>query len=307
MTKLRLIAILVALGAGWGLTQPLTKIAVSSGHMPFGLIFWQLLIGAGVLGLYRLIRRKPIAMPLRLMWFFTTIALVGTLVPNMFSYRAMPHLPAGVMSVVISLVPIFAFPIALLLGTDRFGWLRFGGLLAGLAGVILLVGPESLPDPAMVIWVPVAMLAPLCYGFEGNMVAKWGTHGMGPGHVMFGASVVGSAIALPLALGSGQFINPLNGFGAPEAALVLSSVIHAVVYTSYVWLVGIAGATFAAQVAYLVTGFGVAWSMLLLGESYSAWVWSAMALIFVGMTLVKPKPGLQLASEPSLEDKGPKA
>lgn len=35
-----LTAILLLLGAGWGLTQPLAKIAVSTGHGHFGLIFW---------------------------------------------------------------------------------------------------------------------------------------------------------------------------------------------------------------------------------------------------------------------------
>jgi drug/metabolite transporter (DMT)-like permease len=40
-----------------------------------------------------------------------------------------------------------------------------------------------------------------------------------------------------------------------------------VVYAGYVWLVGRAGAVFAAQVAYLVTLFGVFWAMLILGET----------------------------------------
>jgi len=41
-------------------------------------------------------------------------------------------------------------------------------------------------------------------------------------------------------------------------------------------------------VAYLVTGFGVIWAMLLLGERYSVWVWMAFALMLVGIALVKP-------------------
>ena len=37
---------LVVLGAGWGMTVPLSKIAVSTGHRHFGLIFWDTMIGA---------------------------------------------------------------------------------------------------------------------------------------------------------------------------------------------------------------------------------------------------------------------
>jgi drug/metabolite transporter (DMT)-like permease len=49
----KLTLILVMLGAGWGLTQPLTKITVTAGYQPFGLIFWQMLIGAVLLGMFR--------------------------------------------------------------------------------------------------------------------------------------------------------------------------------------------------------------------------------------------------------------
>jgi drug/metabolite transporter (DMT)-like permease len=45
---------------------------------------------------------------------------------------------------------------------------------------------------------------------------------------------------------------------------------------------------FARQIAYLVTGFGVLWSMALLGERYSAWVWAAFGLMLAGVALVQP-------------------
>ena len=41
--------------------------------------------------------------------------------------------------------------------------------------------------------------------------------------------------------------------------------------------------------AYLVTGFGVLWSMLLLDERYSALVWVAFAILIAGIALVQPK------------------
>ena len=61
-------------------------------------------------------------------------------------------------------------------------------------------------------------------------------------------------------------------------------------------MVGRAGAVFAAQASYLVTGFGVIWAMLLLGERYSGWVWAAMALMFAGLFMVQPRRSLVLVS-----------
>ncbi|MCP4820352.1 MAG: DMT family transporter [Shimia sp.] len=289
MAQWRWFGILLAIGAGWGLTQPLTKIAVSEGYEPLGLIFWQLAIGALFMLTLRLLAHKPVTLPPRLIWFFLLIAGLGTILPNSFSYRAAAHLPSGVMSVVIALVAMFAFPVALMLGVDRFTWKRLGGLVLGLCGVMILAEPEALPDPMMIVWLPIAVIAPLCYAFEGNIVSKWGMHGLGPGHVLYGASVVGAIVSLPLAVGSGQFIDPRTDWGPPEYALVLSSIIHVTVYTSYVWLVSRAGSVFAAQVSYLVAGSGVIWAMLLLGERYSLWVWAAMGLILLGMFLVQPR------------------
>jgi drug/metabolite transporter (DMT)-like permease len=48
------------------------------------------------------------------------------------------------------------------------------------------------------------------------------------------------------------------------------------------------GAVFASQTAYLVTRFGILWSMLILGERYSGLVWIALVLMLAGLTLVRP-------------------
>lgn len=46
-----LLSLLVLMGAGWGITQPLSKVAVSTGYQPLGLAFWQMVITAPLLGL----------------------------------------------------------------------------------------------------------------------------------------------------------------------------------------------------------------------------------------------------------------
>ena len=288
--RLRLTAVLLALGCGWGLTQPLTKIAVTAGYQPLGLVFWQMLIGALVLGalLWRKLGHLPVTRTTVAFWLL--IAVLGTIVPNSTSYRAAFHLPSGVMSIVIATIPMMAFPIALALGNDRFSWRRLGGLALGLFGVALIALPEaSLPDKAMIAFLPLALIAPFCYACEGNIVAKWGTAGLDPIAVLFGASVIGTVLALPLSLLSGQFFVPSAPFIKADGAMVLSAVIHALVYTGYVWLIGRAGAVFAGQVSYIVTGSGVLWAMILLGETYSLWIWGALGAMAAGLALVQPR------------------
>ena len=296
-----LTAPLVLIGAGWGLTQPMAKIAVSEGYRHIGIVFWQLALGAVLLGAVCLVRGQPLRTDARALRLMVLIALIGTILPNGASYEAARHLPSGWLSITLSMVPLFAFPIALAWGIDRFTWPRFGGLLLGLVGVAFLALPVQAwitgdaelgtVTAAMALWLPLALVAPALYALEGNVVARYGTAGMDPVQLLFGASVVGAAISAPIALATGTWIDPRPPWGAPDAAIVVASVVHAVVYACYVWMVGRAGAVFAAQVSYLVTGFGVIWAILLLGESYGAGFWLAMACMFTGLFLVQPRPG----------------
>ncbi|NND20636.1 MAG: DMT family transporter, partial [Silicimonas sp.] len=298
-----LLSVLCLMGAGWGMTQPLSKIAVSGGYRHFGLVFWQMAIGCVALGLFRSIRLGErsgrFSVSLRAprlrtdppaLLVYVVIALIGTVLPNSASYEAIRHLPSGLVSILLSLVPMFAFPIALALGNERFDLGRFAGLALGLVGVLLIVAPEaSLPERAMVVFIPLAMIAPLFYGLEGNVVDRWGTAGLSAVEVLFGASLVGACISLVPAVLGGHFIDPRPPWDWPDLALLLASLIHVVVYTAYVWMVRAAGPVFAVQVSYLVTGFGVLWAMWILGESYSGWIWAAMVLILTGVFLVQPR------------------
>lgn len=294
--RLFYVGVLVAMGVGWGSTQALGKIAVSTGHRFLGLIFWQLVIGAVVLGALLLARGKRVPINAATLRFAVIIALIGTVIPNSTFYYSVAHLPSGIMSILISAVPLMAFPIALALGTDQFGVGRLAGLLCGLLGVVLIAAPKgALPDAAMAAYLPLALVGPLFYAFESNYVARFGTAGMDAVQAMFLASSVGAVIALPLALGSGQFIDPRAGFGAAEWALVASSVIHCFAYAGYVWLAATAGAVFASQCSYIVTGTGVIWAMVLLGERFSPWVWAALLVMMAGLALVQPRGRVAVA------------
>lgn len=284
---------LALLGAGWGATQPLSKIAVSEGYRHYGIIFWQQLIMVLFLGALCLTRGRLPAVTLPRLLVWGVIAAIGTLLPNMANYEAARHLPAGWISVILSLVPLFAFPIALAFGVERFQLRRMAGLVLGLLAMLILLAPD-LRAPGnqgafVLFWVFVSGCAAAAYALEGNVVARWGTAGMGPFQTLFGASVIGLIVSLPLALSTGVFFWPDPTFGAPDRAILLTSVIHALVYSGYVWLVGRAGSVFAAQVSYPVTVCGVLWSMLLLAESYSGAFWVAVALMLTGLALVQPR------------------
>jgi drug/metabolite transporter (DMT)-like permease len=194
------------------------------------------------------------------------------------------------MSILIATVPLLAFPIAVALGLDRFGLRRALGLLCGFAGMLLIALPEAaLPPGARLAWLLVAMIGPLCYALEGNIIARWGTGGLDPLETILVASGLALVLALPLMLATGQWIDPRPPWGAPEAALVAGALVNALMYVGYVWLARAAGPVFAAQTGYVVTLAGVGWAMLLLDERFAPAVWAAAGLLLAGLALVRPR------------------
>lgn len=285
-----LVAIMLVLGTGWGSTQSTGKLAVSTGHAPFGVIFWQLAIATVLLGGLTLVRgRRPLLTQAALR-FYVIVAFLGTLIPNLAFYVSITHLSAGVMAIIISLVPMLALPMSVALGMDRFSPMRLAGLGLGLTGVVLIAwsGGEVSNDLSPG-WLALAVVGPVFYAMEGTYVARNGTAGMEAMTAMLGASAAGMVICLPVALVSGQFFWPPLPFGVAEWSLVVMSVSHACLYAGYVWLAVRAGAVFASQTSYVVTGTGVFWAMLLLGERFPPLVWLALVVMLSGVALVQPR------------------
>ena len=278
---------LAALGCAWGLTMPLMRVAVSTGAGPLGIVFWnQLATLAVCLGLLAALR-----LPLRLRGHWGPVLAVtvfGTLLPGWIAFRTAAELPAGVRSVVIAIVPMFALPMALALGTERWDPRRALGVAAGGAAAALLVAPGANPGPPGMVLL--ALCGPLSYAVEANWIASRGGARLHPFQLLAAASLLGTLASGPLALAFGEWVPLARPWGAPEWAILASGLLNAFAYAGYVWLIAAAGAVFASQISYLVTATGMAWSMVLLGERYSLVVWAAAGLMLAGIALVRPAP-----------------
>lgn len=284
-----LFGVLAALGLCWGLTIPLGRLAILAGYNPIGLLTWQIIIVSVFTTLVLVIRRTPLPLSRRFLEVFVVIAFLGTLIPNFAGYNAARGLPAGISAIIIAFVPICTMPIAVLARFEPWQWSRAAGLALGAAAVILLVQPEALPAGIGWIFVAIALISPVCYGLEANYLVWRGDHGLDPFAMLWGASMIALAIALPTAFATNSFIGLWHPPRPEDWAILISGSAHCAAYAGYVWLVGQAGAVFAAQVAYIVTASGIAWSMLILNEGYSGHVWVAFALMMVGVALVQPR------------------
>jgi drug/metabolite transporter (DMT)-like permease len=283
-------ASVIFFGLCWGITIPLTKIAIEAGHHPLGLIAWQMFLAVIMLGVFLLVKRQSVAHAPVALRYFTIIAFIGTLIPNTFSLFATDQLPAGIMAIIIATVPMMSLAVALIARIETFSWMRTVGVILGACALLLIALPDaSLPDPSKAPWLLVALIAPFCYAIEGIFVAARAPIKLSPVVTLFGASVIGTLLITPVVWFGDIAVSFAGKWDVSHWAIIGSAAGHMAAYSGYLWLLGRAGAVFTSQIGYVVTLSGVIGAVVLLGESYGLSVSIAIAMMLLGVALVRPK------------------
>ena len=289
-TNLLPLAWLLLLGSVWGSTIIITKHIVSSDYQPLGLIFWQLAFGALLLSIIARFRSTSLPMSWAHVRFYSVVALVGTVIPNTFTYMVAAYIPAGLLAIGIATVPMFSLLIALAIKSERFNSVRMLGILLGALAIALVLGPDAdFSSQGLGLYMLVALIAPFFYAIEGNYLALKTPPNMHPLNILYGASVVGLVICTPLTFLTGSWVDLSQAWTSVEWGILANSVLHVTAYVGYIWIVGLSGAVFASQVAYIVTLSGVLLGILILGESHSSLIWIALGCMILGLILVQPR------------------
>ena len=280
-------AILLVAGASWGATYSLAKIAAESGAHPLGIALWQGIVGAAILGITETLRRRRLPLDRRHLTFYLLCGLLGTAVPSTLYYYAAPHLPAGVLAITLGLTPLITFVGAVALRVDQYARRRLLGVALGVAAVLMIALPEtSLPERAAAIWIVAALAAALSYATENLLIAKIRPPRTESLTLLLGMMLVATLALLPLVLATKSFAPLAWPWGAVEWSIVGMAAINVFSYWLFIYLVTATGPIFATQMAYLVMVSGVLWGMLIFGESHSAWIWGALAVMLAGLALV---------------------
>ncbi|MEL7542867.1 MAG: DMT family transporter [Pseudomonadota bacterium] len=305
VATLHLWLLLIGAGSLWGLTFPLARIAAEGGTHAVALALWQATASAVSLAAFHLLMRWRLPLSQRHIRFYAICGFMGTALPTSLYYLAAVHVPSGVLAITVATVPMMTLVLAWLLRIERPSISRVAGLIAGIVGVAFLVLPQaSLPDPAAVPWVLLVVACAACYAVENAYIAldlPTGTH---PLTILFGMMIAAALMTVCVAFAFGVLALPEWPLGQPEIALLGMAMFSTVAYAVFVYLISAGGPVFASQIAYVVTLTGVAWGMVLLGEAHSAWVWAALAVMLVGLALVKPGGATDIAPGP-VADKGP--
>lgn len=282
--------ILLFAGSIWGVTFSLAKFATQDGQHPFTVAMWQAIYGTALLSVYLLLWRRRVPLDRAHLKFYLFCGVFGTALPSVLFFYAATHLPAGVLSIAIATVPLLTFVTALVLRVERFEGTRVAGVVLGITAVAMIMLPESsLPDPGTGLWVVAGVAAAACYAVENMFIALRRPLNTDAVTLLFGMMAASIVLLVPIVIVTGTFSPFAWPPGRAEYSVFSMAAINVVSYSAFVYLVTRAGPVFASQTAYLITLTGVFWGIVIFGENHSPWIWAALVVMMVGLTLVKPR------------------
>ena len=281
---------LLIMGTAWGLSFSLGKIAVENGAKPFGVAQFQVMFAGIVLLFVNVIRGKSTQNMRDKLGFIFCIAMLGAAIPSVLFYYAAPHVPAGVLSITVALIPLMTYGFSVPLKLETFSVVRAVGLVFGVIAICLIALPEnSLPDPATLPWIFIACISALCYAIENIILGFKSALTVGPMRLAMGMNLIAAVTLLPITILTDSYFSPSLPLKTVDYAVIGLGLITVVAYTMFVLSVALFGSVFSSQVGYIVTLTGVFWGMIIFGESPSVWIWLSLCAMIVGLALVTPR------------------
>jgi drug/metabolite transporter (DMT)-like permease len=215
------------------------------------------------------------------------VGLLNSGIPFVLYSFAVLHISTGLSSILNATVPLFGALVAWAWLGDKPTVSRSVGLAIGFGGVVLLAGGQaSFKSNASGIapaWAVLACLAATtCYALSASFTKK---HIPSlPPLVTATGSQLGASLALAL---PALWFRPehLPSATALWSLITVGVLCTGVAYILYFKLIENAGPARALTVTFLVPVFAIAYGVLLLGESVTAWMVACGAVILVGTAL----------------------
>ena len=196
------------------------------------------------------------------------------------------HITSGMAAMLNATTPLFAVMLAHWLTAERLTWARGAGVMLGLCGVAVLVGPAALHGAqANLLGDLACVLAAFSYAVAGQYSRR--LRALPALQVATGQLTAGALVLLPVAALVDRFwLLPPPGWTIWGALLGIAVLGTAVAYALFFRLVATAGPTNAMLVTFLlpVSALGLGW--VFLGEAVPGRAWGGLVLIGLGLAAI---------------------
>ncbi len=261
--------LLVILSVLWGATFFFVGVALPE-VPPFTLVLARVAIAAAVLiPLVVALGYQFPATPLA--WReFLVMAILNNLIPFSLIFYGQMRIASGLASVLNASTPLFALLVARFVAGEALSWNKIGGILIGIAGVAILIGPAAFAGRSGDALAMLAILAAtLSYGFSG----VWGRRLRDFPAVVSAASqlLCSTLLLLPIAGAvDGFWTLPLPSAKVLWAIAGLGVLSTALAYILFFRILAAAGSTNVMLVTLLIPFSSIALGHAFLGEAITA-------------------------------------
>lgn len=285
--KLTSLALLITLGIVWGTGYSIARFAMTNDVPPLGYSFWQSLGPAIIIGILSFFNTRSVTLSASRARFYLITGLTGIVIPNTTMYFAAPHLPAGILAMIVNTVPIIAYPMALFAGLEKFNWERMFGIFFALAGLMLIIIPAtSLPSPEMVPWVLSTLITPLSFAFCSIYIARFRPADSDSLTLAAGMLVFSSIMLMPMVIMSDSFYMFHLPLTMPDGVVLLEIILSSIGYILFFQLIKVAGPVYYSLVDTIVVITGLFWGRVIFDERLNQWTFAAVFLIVIALLLV---------------------
>jgi drug/metabolite transporter (DMT)-like permease len=286
------LALLVLLATLWGGSYTFIKLGVAT-IPPITLIAARTSI-AGVL-LLVIMAARGLSLPKDAATWrrFLFQACLNSVIPWTLIAWGERSLDAGLATILNSTSPIFTFFLTLAIaGQETPSFRKLFGVVAGLAGICLIVGVQAIDGLGEQLAAQIAtVVATICYA--GGAIFSRGFKGLDPMAPAAGSLLSGAAMLVPVSLlveRPWTLTPSMSSLLALLALAIFSTAFAFVIYFRLIQTLGSVGTT--AQ-AYLRVPIGVALGVVFLGETLSPTAWIGLGCVVIGvaaMTIPARKP-----------------
>ena len=285
-TGLRPLFLLIFLGASWGLYFSLLKVAVLSGISYVGILTLTTVgVGVGMVTIALLRRRMPRFSP-RHIGFYLVCALSGYLVPMVAELFVIAHMPAGVLTLIVSMAPLATLVIAWLMKTDLISRSRVVGIVLGAIAIFVILLPDAHFGEAIAWrWLLLATLVPVSYAIHHNFTARCWPEGSDSYQVACGEAIFGSLLLLAFSLFNWQW-QDLQTWSQGHSAILFMATISLIDIYIYFELIRLRGPIYTSHANYFMVVSGVVWGMVIFAERPSPLMWVSALLLVASLYLV---------------------
>jgi drug/metabolite transporter (DMT)-like permease len=217
------------------------------------------------------------------------LGAINAALPFILFFWGQTHIDSGLASILNATTPLWGVVTAHFLTRDEKATpARIAGVLLGLAGIIVMVGPDALGGVSGSVLAQIACLAAtLLYALAAVYGRTLSQSTMTPLVVATGQVLTAAIIMLPVMLIADRpWILPPAGWDAWAGALGLAIPSTAVAYFFYFRLIDRAGASNAMLVAFIMPVVAVILGVVALGETVEPKELAGAALIALGLLAI---------------------